>query len=218
MLTKNGISIITNGMTQSCQVSNSIQMKAQPTQYLWLKSPSGKWMSNDSNESDNDFIWGTSDNPLNFSNNTEVVTNTNYLLQNNNDLDDAVQNNNTSATFCPYTLLLGTGTTSPTVNDYKLVNCETRYTRQQESITFDPQNLQCQVSLIVVPSTNITINEIGCYLRCFTAYDHERVNTNLHCLSLIDRKVLAQPLSLSAGKVTTITYTIDFRNINEATV
>ena len=221
MLTKNGISIITCGLAGSQKMNSSTAMINDPTKYLWLKSPSGKWICSyvDNYAHEEEFVAGSSDNPFEYSENSRTVTNTEYLLQNNSDIAN-YGNRNLYGNFCNYTLILGTSTTSPTVDDYKLVNCETRYIRKQESMSFDSKNLQCQVSLIIQPTADITINEIGCYVRCNTGetgYEAEK-NYNCNNLSLIDRKVLASPLTISNGTLTTITYTVDFRNINEATV
>lgn len=219
MLTKSGISIITSGLAGSNKVGSPETMETNPEDYLWLKSPSGKFICREgaSGEYADRFIVGSSTNPFQYNENHRTVTDANLLLKNNSDVDSVALNSNDSYSFCHYTLLLGTGTTAPTVDDYKLVNCETRYVRKQESMYFDSKNLQCQISMIIQPTDTLTIKEIGCYARCFSGYPNDPINANINCLSLIDRKVLTEPLVITAGSIYTVTYTIDFRNINEAT-
>lgn len=218
MLTKSGISILTSGLAGDHKLSYPQYMETNPEDYLWLKSPSGKFIcEGDASGYEDRFIQGGSTDPFSYDENHRTVTDANLLLQSNSDVDSVAENANTGSNFCHYTLLLGTGTTAPTVDDYKLVSCETRYVRKQESMYFDSKNLQCQISMIIQPTGILTIKEIGCYARCYTGYGSGVINTNNNCLSLIDRKVLAEPLRLTAGSIYTVTYTIDFRNINEAT-
>lgn len=219
MLTKSGISIITSGLAGDHKVGYPSYMETNPEDYLWLKSPSGKFICEGGVEEqyEDRFVHGSATDPFQYDENHRTVTDANKLLQSNSDVDSVAENANSGGDFCHYTLLLGTGNTAPTTDDYKLVSCETRYVRKQESMYFDSKNLQCQISMIIQPTGMLTIKEIGCYARCYTGYSGGVMNTNINCLSLIDRKVLAEPLVITAGSIYTVTYTIDFRNINEAT-
>lgn len=222
MLTKSGISIITSGLAGDHKLGSPNDMKNQSEDYLWLKSPSGKWICSTSQTQDPDnFVQGSSENPFEGDVNHRTVVDPAYLIYDNRDIADENGNRNDYGQYiCQYALFLGDGTTPPTPDDYKLNNCVTAYTRKQESMYFDAKNFQCQVAMIIEPTEQITIREIGCYKRCYTGSSNlqDARNFNANNLCLIDRKVLAEPLVIEEGDITTISYVIDFRNLTETTM
>lgn len=222
MLTKSAISILTSGLAGDHKIARPNEMKSQTEDYLWLKSPSGKWICyRDANQDPDNFIQGSGEDPFYQNNNHRTVTDPTYMIKDNRDV--ALENGNRNdygMYISQYVLFLGDGTTPPTPDDYKLNNCVMAYTRKQESMYFDAKNFQCQVAMIIEPTEQITIREIGCYKRCYTGSSNlqDAQNFNANNLCLIDRKVLAEPLVIEQGDITTISYVIDFRNLTETTM
>lgn len=218
MLTRNAISIITSGLAGDHKLGSPNDMKAESEDYLWIKSTNGKWFCSNYAEQDSEnFISAETDDPFRDDSNHRTVTESNKLIKNNEDIDMTIGNETYGGDICHYTLFIGSGTTQPTIDDYKLESCIVEYTRKQESMYFDAKNLQCQVTLVIEPIIPLTISEVGCYARCARGYSTTD-GSNTNQLTLIDRKVLETPLVLNAGDISTLTYTIDFRNLNESTM
>lgn len=220
MLTKNGQQIICNGFNANGDFATSVSLfKNDKGAYLNLINTQGLIIIKASGTSPEEgYIYVTSAVEALYGNKltTKTVTNPSYVLQSNNDIDSESSSmpNRSNQSF--YTLLLGDGTTLPTVDDYRLEHCITEYIRKAEFQYSDSSTLKHLISLNLEPTQNITINEIGCY-RVFTTSSSNTLS-NTQRLVLIDRKVLKQPLVLEAGEQYTIDYIIDFRNLGEATM
>lgn len=120
----------------------------------------------------------------------------------------AVPSSNFSFGGCQ--IFLGTGNTTPTINDYKLsgdlVTGLTNQTQQtsatNNSITF---------SAIATNNTDapVTIKEVG-----LGGYK----SGTAACVILVTRDVLATPVTLNTGDSKTFSITIDFRSLTDTTI
>lgn len=104
-----------------------------------------------------------------------------------------------------FTLFVGSGTTAPTTQDYKL---QTPLTLDVVSASCIPQENE-KVSVIRTFQNNtgadVTVNEVGCYL--FKHYN------DITPVVMIGRKVLDSGIVIPAGDIYTFTYIIDMSNI-----
>lgn len=104
-----------------------------------------------------------------------------------------------------FTLFVGSGTTAPTAQDYKL---ETPLTLDVVSASCVAQDNE-KVSVIRTFQNNtesdVTVNEVGCYLFIIKGADTPVV--------MIGRKVLESGITIPSGDIYTFTYVIDMSNI-----
>lgn len=108
-------------------------------------------------------------------------------------------------------LLVGSGTTAPTRDDYKLENCLTQFEKQSttESIELGKLTVSC-----VFRNTGeaTTINELG----YFKPFGTTVTSASFDAYSiLIMRKVLDTPIQVEAGETFSISYTFDFTTMTD---
>ena len=113
--------------------------------------------------------------------------------------------NNTSG------IQFGTGTTPPTFDDYKLsgsIIAGLTGTLTKDCVNDEDGNFVITISatLTNTNSTDVTIGEIG-YSRSFTGRGTTG-NSNAYAYILIDRTVLDTPVTIPAGGIGQVTYTI----------
>ena len=102
-------------------------------------------------------------------------------------------------------VLFGTGTTQPTIDDYKLagdiistISASVSYTR---TVTEDSTTFQCVYTINNSGTEEITIGEIGLIGGCDSSAARR---------ILVERTVLDSPVTIPAGGVGQVTYTINF--------
>lgn len=121
---------------------------------------------------------------------------------------------NTSAWNPAYSyMVLGTGDTPPTVEDYKLSGeLITSLTYQGQPTLNDNNSLT--YSIVVTNNTEqpVTIKEV-----CL-AIGTDTINVNSGAAALLTRDVLPNPVTLNVGDSKTFSITIDFRNLTDTTV
>lgn len=100
-------------------------------------------------------------------------------------------------------IVLGTGTTPPTIHDYRLESQITSGLTSQVSTLVDEDNNRIyKITLISTSEDPITIGEIG-IMGGF--YASERSGYNY---ALIERTVLDEPVTIPAGEIGIVEYTI----------
>lgn len=102
----------------------------------------------------------------------------------------------------------GTGDTPATENDYRLeapITSGLKFSNQSIVYTTDDEKVIMQASYAVTNSTaeDITIREIGC-----TSYINKYSSGSV--LSMIDRTVLDEPITIPAGEATSFTYKVTY--------
>ena len=101
-------------------------------------------------------------------------------------------------------IVLGSGTTPATVDDYKLENQITSGLTGTTAITVDEDNDAIYVlTLTNTSSEDITIGEVGIFASCFT-----KNSSSSTALFLLERTVLDAPITIPAGGIGTIDYSI----------
>ena len=115
-------------------------------------------------------------------------------------------------------IFLGSGTTAPTYEDVCMESCITDYDRRLVSYSIDRENLVMTISMKFVPTTTITVNEIGWYQtpRKSSNYNTGAEWTISRMITLCARTVLDSSATFEAGKTYTIDYQIDFKTMSDS--
>jgi len=103
-------------------------------------------------------------------------------------------------------LKVGTGTTPPTVNDFELVEVESRMSCDTVVVGNSANYTKTYNATFSNPlTTDITITEVGLYATIF--YNSQNEST---MEVLLDRTVLSTPITIPAGESKAITYELGF--------
>lgn len=127
---------------------------------------------------------------------------------------------------CNAFIILGSGNTNPTIDDYKLENCNLDYLVSEYKQSYNSLTQIANVSITIVPNIDgSTVSEIGVYtistdLENNTDTRHALIVTSdtsdyKNCCCMIARSVLANPITLEANKPYTFTYTIDYGRMTD---
>ena len=127
---------------------------------------------------------------------------------------------------CNAFIILGSGNTSPTIDDYKLENCNLDYSISEYKQSYNSLTQIANVSITMVPNIDGgTVSEIGVYtMNTEVASDTNNNYTSIitgdtsdyqNCCCMIARSVLANPITLEANKPYTFTYTIDYGKMSD---
>lgn len=127
---------------------------------------------------------------------------------------------------CNAFIILGSGNTNPTIDDYKLENCNLDYSVSEYKQSYNSLTQVANVSITIVPSTDgNTVSEIGVYTMNTenTPDTDTRVASIVtsdtsdykNCCCMIARSVLDSPITLEANKPYTFTYTIDYGRMTD---
>ena len=127
---------------------------------------------------------------------------------------------------CNAFIILGSGNTNPTIDDYKLENCNLDYSVSEYKQSYNSLTQIANVSITIVPNINGgTVSEIGVYTMN-TESNSETTDSYIsiitsdtsdyrNCCCMIARSVLANPITLEANKPYTFTYTIDYGKMSD---
>ena len=126
---------------------------------------------------------------------------------------------------CNAFIILGSGNTNPTIDDYKLENCNLDYSISEYRQSYNSLTQIANVSITIVPNVDGgTVSEIGVYTMNsedtddFTGKDliiTSDASDYRNCCCMIARSVLANPITLEANKPYTFTYTIDYGRMSD---
>ena len=127
---------------------------------------------------------------------------------------------------CNAFIILGSGNTKPTIDDYKLENCNLDYLVSTYKQSYDSLTQIANVSITIVPNVDGgTVSEIGVYTmntetNSKVYLDYASIITSdtsdyRNCCCMIARSVLANPIALEANKPYTFTYTIDYGRMTD---
>lgn len=200
----------------------------EPSRYFIIKNPEGKVMVKDSPTDTTKHVQGqyttsgsTVDYRLtNYYNNASASTSyENTLNLPKNDKDTTQTPSQCFYDDMGYGLIfLGSGTTTPTYEDVCMESCITDYDRRLVSYSIDRENLVMTISMKFVPTTTLTVNEIGWYQppRKSNNYSTGAEWTISRMITLCARTVLASPATFEAGKTYTIDYQIDFKTMSDS--
>lgn len=127
---------------------------------------------------------------------------------------------------CNAFIILGSGSTNPTIDDYKLENCNLNYSVSDHKQLYNSFTQIANVSITIIPNVDgDTVREIGVYT--MNTEDSTSVNdanssiitSNTsdykNCCCMIARSVLDNPITLEANKPYTFTYTIDYGRMTD---
>lgn len=128
----------------------------------------------------------------------------------NNALPTSTRNNDSY-------LLFGSGTATPTVNDYKMEDAfgadTLRYVSQSTSSTINDETQTYQLiftnTLRNITSSDITIKEVG-YIKGLYELEDDKGVTKQNLHFLFWREVLTTPITIAASETKTITTVITF--------
>ena len=126
---------------------------------------------------------------------------------------------------CNAFIILGSGNTNPTIDDYKLENCNLNYSISEYKQSYNNLTQIANVSITIVPNVDGgTVSEIGVYTmnteNSGTSLSNASIITSdtsdyRNCCCMIARSVLANPITLEANKPYTFTYTIDYGRMTD---
>ena len=127
---------------------------------------------------------------------------------------------------CNAFIILGSGNTNPTIDDYKLENCNLDYSISEYKQSYNSLTQIANVSITIVPNIDGgTVSEIGVYTMNTEWEDSTNLNKcsiitsdtsdYRNCCCMIARSVLANPITLEANKPYTFTYTIDYGRMSD---
>lgn len=127
---------------------------------------------------------------------------------------------------CNAFIILGSGNTNPTIDDYKLENCNLDYSISEHKQLYNSLTQIANVSITIVPNVDgDTVREIGVYTMntqdaSDTNYNYASIYTGdttdyKNCCCMIARSVLDNPITLEANKPYTFTYTIDYGRMTD---
>ena len=202
------------------------RMKEDPSKYFNIKNPEGKIMVYDSPTDTTKYVQGQYfpsgvdyqlDRSENWTSNSTSYENTLNLPK--NDKDTTQTPSQCFENDYGYGLIfLGNGTTAPTYEDVCMESCITDYDRRLVSYSIDRENLVMTISMKFVPTTTLTVNEIGWYqpTRKYNNYYTGAEWTISRMITLCARTVLASPATFEAGKTYTIDYQIYFKTMSDS--
>lgn len=203
-------------------------MKENPFKCFSIKNPEGKIMVQDNPTDTTKYVQGQC-NQNNSSIDYRLVNADNYATASTsyentlnlpkNDKDTTQTPEQCFADNDGYGLIfLGNGTTAPTYEDVCMESCITDYDRRLVSYSVDRENLVITISMKFVPTTTLTVNEIGWYQpTCkYYGYNTGAEWTISRMITLCARTVLASPATFEAGKTYTIDYQIDFKTMTDS--
>lgn len=127
---------------------------------------------------------------------------------------------------CNAFIILGSGNTNPTIDDYKLENCNLDYSVSEYNQSYNNVQQIANVSITIIPNIDGGIvNEVGVYTmntsdNSSLTNDRATIITGntegyRNCCCMIARSVLANPITLEANKPYTFTYTIDYGRMTD---
>ena len=127
---------------------------------------------------------------------------------------------------CNAFIILGSGNTNPTIDDYKLENSNLDYSVSEYKQSYNSLTQIANVYITIVPNTDgNTVSEIGIYTMCTESMSDTTVNQASiitsdtsdyrNCCCMIARSVLDNPITLEANKPYTFTYTIDYGRMTD---
>lgn len=127
---------------------------------------------------------------------------------------------------CNTFIILGSGNTSPAIDNYKLENCNLDYLVSEYKQSYNNVQQISNISVTIIHNTDGGIvNEIGVYtLNTSTSEslttDYATIVTGdtenyKNCCCMIARSVLDNPITLEANKPYTFTYTIDYGRMTD---
>lgn len=127
---------------------------------------------------------------------------------------------------CNAFIILGSGNTNPTIDDYKLENCNLDYSVSEYRQSYNSFTQIANVFITIVPNIDrSTLNEIGVYTmntewNTETGTSRASIVTSdtsdyKNCCCMIARSVLANPITLEANKPYSFTYTIDYGRMTD---
>ena len=127
---------------------------------------------------------------------------------------------------CNAFIILGSGNTNPTIDDYKLENCNLDYSVSEYKQSYNNVQQIANISATIIPNIDGGIvNEIGVYTLNTSSNNNLTIdratiitsNTSdyKNCCCMIARSVLANPITLEANKPYTFTYTIDYGRMTD---
>lgn len=127
---------------------------------------------------------------------------------------------------CNAFIILGSGNTNPTIDDYKLENCNLDYSVSEYKQSYNSLTQIANVSITIVSNVDSnTVREIGVYTmntdwNAETGKNRASIVTSdtsdyKNCCCMIARSVLDNPITLEANKPYTFTYTIDYGRMTD---
>lgn len=127
---------------------------------------------------------------------------------------------------CNAFIILGSGNTNPTVDDYKLENCNLDYSISEYKQSYNTFTQIANVSITIVPNADGgTVSEIGVYTmntetnnsvdKHYASIVTSDTSDYKNCCCMIARSVLANPITLEINKPYTFTYTIDYGRMTD---
>ena len=125
---------------------------------------------------------------------------------------DKIKSSN-AATQRTALLILGSGTTPPTEDDYKLENCNLKYKLLNCTNTINFLDSKVSVTLTIQCIEDGIVNEIGLYT--FQKGNTTAFSQELCRMCMIGRKVLNTPVQIEAGKTYSFTYNVDLMLMND---
>lgn len=107
-------------------------------------------------------------------------------------------------------VIFGTGNTEPTIDDYQMAG--EHFVDYTESHTYEStldgttRTISCRYTLTNTSTESVTIGEVG-----LSVYAYRKVSSNYYYTGfLIERTALDSPITIPAGGVGIITYTLKF--------
>lgn len=209
-------------------LSYESNMKENPSKYFNIKNPEGKIMVKDSPTDTTKYVQGQYNQDSSsidyklINADSYATASTSYentLNLPKNDKDTTQTPDQCFADNDGYGLIfLGSGTTAPTYEDVCMESCITDYDRRLVSYSIDRENLVMTISMKFMPTTTLTVNEIGWYqpTRKSYGYDTGAEWTISRMITLCARTVLDAPATFEAGKTYTIDYQIDFKTMSDS--
>ena len=203
-------------------------MNNDPSKYFNIKNPEGKIMVSDSPtdtakyvqgqySSDSSTIDYRLDDYADHASSSTSYENTLNLPKNDKDTtqtpDSCFENG-----YGYGLIFLGSGTTAPTYEDVCMESCITDYDRRLISYSIDRENLVMTISMKFVPTTTLTVNEIGWYQTPVKSYNYNTGAewTISRMITLCARTVLDSPATFEAGNTYAIDYQIDFKAMSDS--
>lgn len=207
--------------------TNESSMEENPSKCFNIKNPEGKIMLSDSPTNTTKYVRGQYNtgggldyritNNRDYASGSTSYENTLNLAKNDKDTTQ------TPAECFEYDrgyglIFLGSGTTAPTYEDVCMESCITDYDRRLVSYSIDRENLVMTISMKFVPTTTLTVNEIGWYQTPLKGYNYTTGEewTISRMITLCARTVLDSPATFEAGKTYVIDYQIDFKTMSDS--
>ncbi len=121
---------------------------------------------------------------------------------------NALSTINSTGTIGNGYLMLGTGTTAPTANDYHLESpITTNLSCDSVSVSRTSLTKTYTATFTNSGSSDITVTEVGFIVYIYYVYSSNNENSDHF---LMDRTVLETPITIPAGESRTVTYELSF--------